>query len=56
MDAYYGILPENFYKQVWDEAPANTGDARGAWLDTIIENVSNAFNAKVAELNVAPAE
>ena len=56
MDAYYQIGPENFYKQVWDEAPANTGDARGAWLDAIIENVSNSFNAKLAELNVAPTE
>lgn len=53
MDAYYGISPENFYKQVWDEAAANTGDARDAWLDTIIANIQTAYTSKVAELNVA---
>ena len=56
MDAYYGIGPENFYKQVWDEASANTGEARAAWLDGIIANVVSSYNEKVATLNVAPAE
>lgn len=56
MDAYYGISPENFYKKVWDEAAANTGDARGAWLDGIIESINTAYESKLAELNVAPAE
>ena len=55
MDAYYGIGPENFYKQVWDEAAANTGADRDAWLDGIIEDIVDAFDTKVAELNVAPA-
>ncbi len=56
MDAYYGISPENFYKQVWDEAAANTGDAREAWLNSIIGNMQTAYNSKLAELNVAPTE
>lgn len=55
MDAYYGIKPEDFYKQVWAEAAKNTGDARDAWLNGIIENVNKSYNEKLAELNVAPA-
>ena len=54
-DAYYGISPENFYKKVWDEAAANTGDAREAWLDGIIKDINEAYETKVAELNAASA-
>jgi len=53
IDAYYSISPENFYKQVWDEAAANTGADRDAWLDEIIASIITIYNIIVAELNVA---
>ena len=55
MDAYYNISINSFYKRAWDEAAANTGEAREAWINGIIGEIQAAYATKLAELNVAPA-